>query len=360
MNLYELPDEGDIFVITGQNGSGKTRWLQKYSDNILKQTSLIPHKRLICLSGTVMDKFPIETKSESYAYFGRRTNNNMFSEVAPYRRLLSFMASAGTEVSELKKRNQAAQELFESISFEPKIKISFRRGRNSKEKSEIGAEDSLDILVPLDKISATEAIRKRARQVAEGLIHISGVGFEKAEGEFELMDLSSGERTYALTILALAFSVSDESTVIFDEPENSLHPKWQSQIIRDMWGLISRVSNGSQLIVATHSPLIVSGATNDKTFVLDMTSECKWRHSSAYGNSADVVLKQQFGLESPRAMSFLLAVQNCIKAMVNVHENPDAFKTVAYELFSKNVKMDDDDPLFQTVADIRREWEKIR
>lgn len=186
------------------------------------------------------------------------------------------------------------------------------------------------------------------------------LAFKKNNDTFDLMDLSSGERIYALNVLALAFSVTNHSIVLFDEPENSLHPKWQSKIMKDMWALISKVSVDSKLIVATHSPLIVSGAANDHTHVLNMGGNNTWAHSSLYGNSVDVVLKQQFELTSPRAMSFVVAVRDCVEALVTAETEPAAFKAAAKILFDMEVRLDRDDPLYATVEDIREEWERVQ
>jgi predicted ATPase len=360
MNLNILPDSGRVYVITGENGTGKTRWLQSYSNQLLEISKKKSEARLICLSGTVTDKFPLDVDVESYAYFGRRTNNNMFSEVAPYRRLLSFLVSQKSADNDIPHRATVAREMLAAINLGPKLVIKFRRGRNSKEKVANLRKTNLDLEISLDNMKDNLTLSERVNQVAEGLIHIAGVSFQKAHQVFDLMDLSSGERAYALTVLALAFSANDKSVAIFDEPENSLHPKWQSRIMKDMWDIMSNVSNGSKLIVATHSPLVVSSAANDQTFVLNMGTTDEWTHSCLYGNSVDVVLKQQFNLRSPRAMSFIVAVRDCLKTLVMAEIEPDAFKKSAKALFDMDVKLDRDDPLFETVSDIQKEWERIQ
>lgn len=354
-----IPTDGKIFIITGQNGSGKTRWLQRFSDEILSN-SASKYFRLICLSGTVMDKFPLDGDPDKYAYFGRRTNNNMFSEISPYRRILAYMGSPETELAIKEKRAKLAHSLLKSINLDSSLKIRFRRGRNSKTKVDEQKKENLDLIISLDDFEKCKQLSTRENQVRNGLIHISGVSFQKAGKEYELMDLSSGERTYALTILALAFSVTDHSTVVFDEPENSLHPLWQAKIMKDMWQLISNISIDSRLIVATHSPLIVSSASDRETYILDMQSQSDWIHSSLYGNSADVVLKQQFGLESPRAMSFLVEVRNCVEALVTSDTKPQAFREAASILFDRPIELSVDDPLYGTIQDIRNKWELIK
>lgn len=359
MSLNVLPDGGRVFVITGENGTGKTRWLQNYSNNLLNASGMSAG-RLICLSGTVTDRFPLDVTLESYAYFGRRTNSNMFSEVAPYRRLLNFFSPKNADGKEMKNRATVARDMLAAINLGPDLVIKFRRGRNSKEKVGSLEKINLDCVISLDDIESDLKLSERINQVGMGLIHIASISFQKAGNFFDLMDLSSGERAYALTVLALSFCVNDNSVSIFDEPENSLHPKWQSNIMKDMWDIISKVSNGSKLIVATHSPLVISSAANDNTFVLNIGASNGWTHSSLYGNSVDIVLKKQFDLRSPRAMSFIVAVRDCLKNLVMAELEPEAFKTSAKNLFDMNVRLDKDDPLFEAVSDIRKEWERLQ
>lgn len=339
MNRNILPAAGRIFLITGQNGSGKTRWLQQFSTSVLSGGAK-NYGRLICLSGTVMDKFPLDGDPEKYAYFGRRTNNNMFSEIAPYRRLLAYMGASKNNHANMVERINLAHSLLKSINLGPSLRLKFRRGRNSKAKVDDGEiKDNLDLIISLEDLKKDRKLSTRVAQVNEGLIHIAGIGFHKNGQEYELMDLSSGERTYALTVLALAFTVNDRSVVVFDEPENSLHPQWQTKIMRDMWHLIANLSRDSRLIAATHSPLVVSSAFDRETYVLDMQGQGAWTHSSQYGSSVDVVLKKQFGLESPRAMSFLVAIRNCIEALVTAEIEPEAFKAAASLLFDMPIDL---------------------
>jgi predicted ATP-dependent endonuclease of OLD family len=66
--------------------------------------------------------------------------------------------------------------------------------------------------------------------------------------------LSSGERQILILFTFLAFSSSSQSVFIVDEPELSLHPKWQHEFMEAFLGLRPK---GTQLVLATHSPDIV-------------------------------------------------------------------------------------------------------
>ena len=76
-----------------------------------------------------------------------------------------------------------------------------------------------------------------------------GTGEEKNIG-----NLSSGERQILILLSFIAFEEHAPSVLIVDEPEISLHPRWQQGFVEAMLGLIA---DGTQIILATHSPEIV-------------------------------------------------------------------------------------------------------
>jgi predicted ATPase len=66
--------------------------------------------------------------------------------------------------------------------------------------------------------------------------------------------LSSGERQVLILFSFLAFASTKSTVFIVDEPELSLHPKWQNEF---MDAFLRLKPDGAQLLLATHSPEIV-------------------------------------------------------------------------------------------------------
>lgn len=361
MLLDKLPEDGRVFILTGPNGSGKTRALAQMTDVFLSKLNAGSKElsRLICMSGTVLDKFPRSHVHDSmYVYFGRRVNSNMFSEIAPYRRLVDFLLADSPDWS---RRARVAKEVLASISLGGIIYIKFRRGRNTKDSTSDLSAENLDIKVNLDtEYKNQENIISRAKQLREGKIHVSSFMFEKGREQYDINDLSSGERSYALSVLALSFSVTDKSVIIYDEPENSLHPKWQESVTRDLWRIIGEISEESRLIVATHSPLVVAGAMNNLAYIHDLESSAEWSHSRMYGNTSDTVLREQFGLFSARSITFMSALQDCLTAMIDRHVDPESFRAAADNVLSMSVRLESDDPLFLTLRSVKEAREAIK
>ena len=74
-------------------------------------------------------------------------------------------------------------------------------------------------------------------------------------GFIDLSLLSSGEQNEVVMLYKLVFSVGDDSILLIDEPENSLHVLWQKKFM----STIEEVAAVKNLfvIVATHSPQII-------------------------------------------------------------------------------------------------------
>ena len=74
-------------------------------------------------------------------------------------------------------------------------------------------------------------------------------------GFIDLSLLSSGEQNEVVMLYTLVFGVGDDSMLLIDEPENSLHVLWQKKFMRTIEE-VSAVKN-LFVVVATHSPQII-------------------------------------------------------------------------------------------------------
>ncbi|MCF5139430.1 AAA family ATPase, partial [Pseudomonas lactis] len=83
-----------------------------------------------------------------------------------------------------------------------------------------------------------------------GLSVISEMG-----SDIPLSSLSSGEQHEIVLMYELLFKTSPNSLLLIDEPEISLHVKWQKSFIKDLKRIRDIV--GFDALIATHSPFIV-------------------------------------------------------------------------------------------------------
>ena len=128
--------------------------------------------------------------------------------------------------------------------------------------------------------------------------------FENSAGEeFDINDLSSGEKQLFLRTLSIKMLEPKNSIILIDEPELSLHPKWQQRIIE----VYKKIGENNQIIVATHSPHILGSVSNENIFILYRNENGKIEAKtgdelySSYGQPVERVLKDIMGLESVRA-----------------------------------------------------------
>ena len=127
--------------------------------------------------------------------------------------------------------------------------------------------------------------------------------FENSAGEeFDMNDLSSGEKQLFLRTLSIKMLEPKNSIILIDEPELSLHPKWQQRIIE----VYKKIGENNQIIIATHSPHILGSVSSENIFILYRNENGKIEAKtgdelySSYGQPVDRVLKDIMGLESVR------------------------------------------------------------
>ena len=107
---------------------------------------------------------------------------------------------------------------------------------------------------------------------------------------------SSGEQCLFLLFLGVVASIEDNSLVLIDEPEISLHPTWQERFV-DILNQSLNTYSGCHFIIATHSPLIVSNISTTNCEILNIQKNSLSDASEHYLRSSDYQLVNIF--ESP-------------------------------------------------------------
>jgi predicted ATP-binding protein involved in virulence len=104
------------------------------------------------------------------------------------------------------------------------------------------------------------------KEISEN-IEGNGVIFKSKNNQYPLSpeDLSHGELKKLGIYIWLKYAVDEESIILMDEVDIALHPQWQYEIVKDLvtW------SQGSQFLLATHSPQILSSTYYKNIIKLD-------------------------------------------------------------------------------------------
>lgn len=140
--------------------------------------------------------------------------------------------------------------------------------------------------------------------------------FKKGGMSFNFSDASSGEANILSTLLALVPLLKNNSLILIDEPEISLHPLWQSKYIDLLNKILENVS-GCHVIIASHSPFLASNLKPNNSCVIKLENHkgiissskvCK----STYGWSAEDILLNVFEMETTRNFDLYKSVSNAL------------------------------------------------
>lgn len=114
---------------------------------------------------------------------------------------------------------------------------------------------------------------------------------------------SSGQLTLISSLLFLITEARRGAIILIDEPENSLHPSWQRAYVEKL--MAAMAYREATMIVATHAPLLVTGALNsapDLVSVFQVQDGQPRRlqiDTSAAPSSIEEILWEAFGVVTP-------------------------------------------------------------
>jgi ABC-type lipoprotein export system ATPase subunit len=354
--LFAAVKPGELHIVTGKNGAGKSRFFKQSTLEAIDEVKSTRgrYARIVCMSGTMHDKYPRDVYMSSdepghpIVYLGNKVNNNMISDISPFRTLVNFMLNPENDAYE---HTQLVGDLLYGIGFKSKFVFKFRFGKGKK--SEAASEVSRDFEVDFkDMRSFVGEAPKVLAHILDGNLILSDVEFERKDGRFSLMDLSSGEKQYILALLGVAFCAAPDSIVFFDEPENSMHPAWQLRISKDISTAMRQIHGGATMLIATHSPLVASASTDESFFICDFPEQKIWERVKLFGRNSDSVLRERFHLISPRSPEVTELIGDCLRLISSGETDSQVFRSLQDRLRGMGLSLDERDPLTNTVKTI--------
>lgn len=112
-----------------------------------------------------------------------------------------------------------------------------------------------------------------------------------SKSSIDLTQLSSGQQEILLKIKALENISNGIDYVMFDEPETSLHPRWQKIIVNFVKDMIKDSSgNSPQLFIATHSEKVMESLIGKDDVLIVRLSKDKGMIKSERINEMDLCL----------------------------------------------------------------------
>ncbi|RNF52188.1 ATP-binding protein [Marinomonas hwangdonensis] len=129
-----------------------------------------------------------------------------------------------------------------------------------------------------------------------GVVSVQKVSFLDSDSKLiSLSDLSSGQKCMILTLLNISGAIRDGSIICIDEPELSLHPKWQMRYMKVLIEFFKDFKK-CHFIIATHSPLIISELSSENCFVLNIDEGVSKKSTDYQHMSSDFQLVEVFGM----------------------------------------------------------------
>ena len=242
----------DLVVLAGINGSGKTTLFEFITDIINYDDS------------NVDGSIELNTEELTLNHYNLPKILNFRGHIS--HKLNELYAEKAVEVGEV---------LWKKI-------IYFKVSVNQKEKVIKQIKNFIDMIKDNNEELTIKAANQKAvneiNSIFDGLVlktKFKGISkdikrdilFENdVKEDIKLDELSTGEQQLFIRALSLKMMGLQDSIILIDEPEISLHPNWQNHILRVYQNIAKDGDN--QLIIATHSPQIVSSAPNESLRVL--------------------------------------------------------------------------------------------
>lgn len=185
-----------------------------------------------------------------------------------------------------------------------------------------------------------------------GLVRLMDVTLHKIDyGELSLKRASSGEQCLVVLMLGIAGHIQDGSLVLIDEPEISLHPRWQERFMPLLASSFSKYKN-CQFVVATHSPQIVARVESDQSFILSLPRRTLHEAKDFHNKSADFQLAELF--DAPGLMNeYISRVGFNLIAKIRSRESiDDDIESDFSKLLFLKANLANDDPVMRLIISI--------
>ncbi|WP_429185487.1 AAA family ATPase [Aeromonas veronii] len=271
-NNFNLKNaNSNIKIIIGENGTGKSALLNELSIDYLND-----NKTVIAIATSIHDKFT--SRRKNFHFYGGRQGRSMVEKAIKK----SLLGDHYDDVDRIKYLINA----LEYAKYSPRIGIKVGEfDSDNIERLYIEAKEDeklYDVLSLIKKyqepFSRESVVAIDLWAVTRGNNNISGYALSqfiryerilkkykvirdfktylyRENSEVALADASSGELMIISMLVHISSYIDKNTVILIDEPENSLHPRWQRKyidMILDVFYLFQPM-----IYVASHSPQII-------------------------------------------------------------------------------------------------------
>src|SRR5204863_1820576 len=102
------------------------------------------------------------------------------------------------------------------------------------------------------------------------LLRLEGIKIKKKNTDsYSVENSSSGEYHLLISLLGIFSRIEQDSIILIDEPEISLHPNWQMRYIQELKKMFCQFAS-CHFIIASHSHFLVSILKNESSSVISL------------------------------------------------------------------------------------------
>ncbi len=173
---------------------------------------------------------------------------------------------------------------------------------------------------------------------------------------YDFEDSSSGEYHIFTSLIGLLAKVKDNSVILIDEPEISMHPNWQMQYFEIINKLFKKYT-GCHFIIATHSHFLISDLKGENSKIIGLKRDEQIEtveipeQTNTYGWPAEDVLYRVFNVKSTSNYYLEMDLRKALKQITNKNTETVELDEIIGRL--DKLKLSEADPTIEIIKQIK-------
>lgn len=264
-----------------------------------------------------------ENPSWSVPYYNKYFKNNerLVNEIVEYLKVLAV------DPQRLKHKHKSSSKILEIDLFDPSI-----------------SEYDLTMISHLENLD---------------IINLEGMKFLKDNIRLSVDGISSGEYHLLNSLIGIFANITQNSLILIDEPEISLHPNWQMQYISFLKKVFENFSS-CHFLLTTHSHFLVSDLEGKSSAVIALNRDVGTNLLSAdllegentFGWSAEDVLYRVFNVKTTSNYFLEMDLRNALTMIKNKSKTVKELDVIIERL--NKLQLNQADPTNEIIKDIKK------
>lgn len=237
----------------------------------------------------------LEYRYKKFFFTGELTTTT-FQELLENTKLFSDRESTSFAVEYYDKYLKQNTKLIDRI-------VQYLNVRTQQDNISVGKKNLLEFNL-FENIEVKEELSLIQHLQKLDLLASASLIFRKSDNIINSQNLSSGEFHFLTTMIAIQSTLKENSLVLIDEPDTSLHPNWQMKYVHHLKNLFKKW-NSTHFVMATHSHFIISDLENQSSEIIGIKGQvpkimAQPMNLKTYGWSAEEVLYSVFNVRTVR------------------------------------------------------------